>query len=83
VLPLGPYSEAQVGLGLPEQSIGFAALNIQGEASSSLRPTIDPTYAIQQLANNRQFQSEMRLSAEDITGALAKPWSVQESLKNC
>lgn len=72
-----------MGLNPPEHSVSFATLDIRGEASSSLRPTVDPVYAIHQLASNRQFQSEMKLSAEDIATALAEPWSVQESLKNC
>jgi hypothetical protein len=83
ILPPGPYAEAKEGLAHPEEPVHFPTLGIRGEASSSLRPTIDPAYAINQLANNHQFQTEMKLSAEDITSDLSKSWSVYEALSNC
>jgi hypothetical protein len=79
VVPAGPFREAQEGLFPPEQPSKFAAIH----ASTPSRPVINPEYAIQQLALNGRFQSDVKLSSEEIIQVLSKPWSVQEALGNC
>ncbi|KAJ9108922.1 hypothetical protein QFC21_000243 [Naganishia friedmannii] len=78
VVPAGPFREAREGLFPPEQPSQFAAIHV----STPSRPVIDPEYAIQQLARNGQFQSDVKLPSEEIVHALSKPWTVQEALTN-
>ncbi|KAJ9125268.1 hypothetical protein QFC22_000223 [Naganishia vaughanmartiniae] len=76
VVPAGPFREAREGLFPPDQPSQFAAIHVPTPS----RPVINPEYAIQQLALNRRFQSDVKLPSEEIVQVLSRPWTVQEAL---